>query len=106
MAKHKFVEFLDSFQENLNFKDNLTDYEIGYRCATGSVNDVTDTYRTLFINFTENAKETNLFVEDCINNIIAVLESTLDNKTKDGDFNKGYKKKIQETIEKLKAYSE
>ena len=94
MAKHKFVEFLRSLQENLNFKDNSTDYEIGYRCAVGSINDVIDTQCNLFIVFTENVTETNLYEEDCINNIISILESTLDSKTKDDDFDKGYKKKI------------
>lgn len=105
MTKDKFVEFLNSFQKDLIFNNNASQYEIGYRCATGCVNDVVDTHCNLFINFTQNTSKSSLFEEDCINTIICVLESTLDNKTNDDDFNKGYKEKIKETIEKLKEYN-
>ena len=100
--QNEFVDFLKSFQEWLDYEKKSSDYEIGYRCASGCVNDVTRDYCDLYLEHTKDVDDKTLYIEDAINSIISVLEAALDYKTDSEDFNQGYKDKIQQTIKKLK----
>ena len=102
ISQNEFIDFLKGFQEWLDYDKNSNDYETGYRCASGCVNDVTRDYCELYIDQTKAVENKTLYMEDTISNIISVLEAALDYKTDNEDFNQGYKDKIQQTIKKLK----
>lgn len=102
--KQDFLDFLNGFQEWIDYDKNANEYEAGIRCALGCVNDVTKDYRELFVDHTKNIDDVSVYIEDALNNIISVLSESLRYETESVEFNKGYKGKMQAIIEELEDY--
>jgi hypothetical protein len=102
--RNDFIDFLKSLQSEIVFKSNISDYELGKRCATGCINDIIDTRMGLFLKETEQVDECQVFIEDCIENTLWVINASLEDKIIDDDFNRGYKEKTSEIIKELKNY--
>ncbi len=104
--KQEFLDFLNGFQEWVDYDKHTNEYETGIRCALGCVNDVTKDYRELFVDFTKDVDDVSAYIEDTLNNILSVLSEALRYKSESVEFNKGYKEKMQAIIEELKNYKQ
>ena len=102
--KNKFLQFLNSVKTKVLEENNSNDFEIGFRCASRCINSIIETRCNIFEEDVCNVCDCSLYIEDCINNIISTIKETFDNKQEETDFNKGYKQKSNETIEKLEKF--
>lgn len=101
MKKSEFINSLERIVKKKNFDYSVDDYNVGLQFAEESANDVIQTHKELFIKETNNIIDCAAYIEDCINNIIWVLNETLDDKKEKNDFNIAYTKKTKEIIKKL-----
>ena len=101
MTQSEFINSLERIVKKKRFDYSVDDYNVGLQCAEECANEVIETHKELFIKETNQIIDCTAYIEDCINNIIWILNETLDNKKEKNKFNVAYVEKTNEIIGKL-----
>jgi hypothetical protein len=102
MTQIELVNSLERIVEKRDFDYSVDDYNVGLQCAIECANDVIETHKELFIKETNQIIDCTDYIEDCINNIIWILNETLEDKKEKSDFNIAYTKTTNKIIDNLK----